>query len=98
MTTPSHFIFLGQKFTLRQMRVIYLKSMGLKHRQIGAYLELTYYGIKAYLDKIRYRLGLDSCSELIALRSQADFGENGYYDGHYLFEGFTKMPWHKKAN
>lgn len=94
----QHFTFMGKEFTLREMQVIALNALGLKQRQVAAYLGCSEATVKTHLRHIRHKLAYekdDSISRKLASDSLSNgMDRNGNYLGIYLFTDHgTGLPW-----
>ncbi|MCF8278305.1 MAG: helix-turn-helix transcriptional regulator [Flavobacteriales bacterium] len=97
--TKQHYIFLKKEFTLREMQVISLNALGLKQRQIAAYLNIAESTVKTHLCTIRIKLGYkkneDDSRKLMSDSLANGFDREGNYTGLHLFPDHpaSDMPW-----
>ena len=92
----EHHTFMDKEFTLRLLQVISLKSIGLKDRQVAAYLDISENTVKAHLKTIRLLLGKGTFDMQTTARANG-FTPEGHYGTINLFAGRTDMPWSKDA-
>ncbi len=92
----DHHTFMGKEFTLRLLQVISLKSIGLKDRQVAAYLGISENTVKAYMKTIRLLLGKGTFDMQTTARANG-FTPDGHYGTVNLFADRTDMPWHKDS-
>jgi DNA-binding CsgD family transcriptional regulator len=93
----NSYIFMGQRFTLREMQVISLTVHGLYHRQTAAYLNRTQETVKTHIKNIGRVLKLRGSVSRQLMRMGTDNGFDlcGNFCGSYLFTGHsTDLPWH----
>lgn len=95
----QHFIFQGKEYTLREMQVISLNSLGLTQQQIAAYLGCSEGTVKTHLKTIRIKRACNkeesSSRKLMSDSLTNGFNPKGYYLDFYLFSAYpiASMPW-----
>lgn|GEM_PF-1562576 len=83
----------GRSISACKARIISLICYGLTRDHIAEVMGVKQGTIGSHLDTLYKYLGIPGSKALIARALTSGFDLEGNYHGHYLFEGYTKVPW-----